>query len=182
LVPNLALVETASQTILATPEPLIRFQQMQNTVLLKDSQWGAIDGELCLVTDFRPTLGRVEQGVAVSADTTFPYAAVSLTCKGVPDITGFITHKVDFQNLWAIFEEREVSDQEEVLMYWTRTHYKNFAARFLSATMPKVIVIVSEKGTYKSVQGGFPLKRSTEVIVCVYALNAIEWRVPEVIR
>lgn len=157
---------------------------MQNAGLVKNSQWSAIDGELCLITNFHPMLGsKVENGVVFSVDKTIPYASVSLTCRRATEtITGFITHKLDFQNLWAVFEERGLGDREEALMYWTQTHYTNFVARLLSASMPKVIVMVCKKGTYESVPEGFPLQDGDEVMVCVYGLDAIEWRVPDVIR
>jgi len=156
---------------------------MSETALLKDGQWSAIDGELCLVTDFRPMPGnKVENGVAINSNTDMPYASVSFKCrKASEEITGFITHKIDFQNLWAIFNERGVGEDEEMLMYWTRKHYKNAVSRFLSAVSPKVIVLICKKGTYKSVRESFPLQ-SDPVMVHVYALEAIDWLVPDVIK
>jgi|SRR5215510_2035736 len=157
---------------------------MQNAGLVKNSQWSAIDGELCLITNFHPMLGsKVENGVVFSVDKTIPYASVSLTCRRATEtITGFITHKLDFQNLWAVFQERGLGDGEEALMYWTQTHYTNLVARFFSATMPKVIVMVCKKGTYESVPDSFPLQAGIEVMVCVHALMPIEWKVPDVIK
>jgi len=48
--------------------------------------------------------------------------------------------------------------------------------------MPKVIVMVCKKGTYESLPEGWSLQPHHEVMVFVYGLEAIEWKVPEVIK
>jgi hypothetical protein len=60
---------------------------------------------------------------------------------------GYITHKIDFGNLWAAFKERTVREDEEVLIFWTRRNYKRFVKLF-SAGMPKLIVVICHKGAF----------------------------------
>ena len=124
-------------------------QQENNIIMLKDSEWSIIDGEPCRVIDFRPLLASVENDEVVAPDTTTPYAAVTLECKKIPNkITGFVTHKMDFANLWKAFKERGISDNEEVIIFWTIKHYKNIY-KFSSAFLPKMWVMICPKGAFE---------------------------------
>jgi len=160
---------------------------------LKDKEWSKIDGELCLVSEFTPLGGSaVSNGKIISPNTSMPYASITFECKKMPEkITGFVTHKIDFANLWEAFEERGINkEKEEVLMYWTMKHYNNKVAKGISASLfslfgatnlPKIIVMICPKGTYKSVES-FNLMSDKEVKVFVYGLMSIKFWVPEVIK
>ena len=112
----------------------------------KDSEWSVIDGEPCRVIDFAP-LASVENGRVVAPNITDPYASVTLECKKMPSATkGFVTHKMDFANLWAAFKERGISDNEEVIIIWTTKHYKYKFPKFLSPAYPKIWVMICPKG------------------------------------
>jgi len=136
--------------------------------LLRDKDWAAIDGRLCLVTNFVPLLAKVENGKVLDIDLFTPYASVDLKCENsTEDITGFITHKMDFAMLWAAFKHRTevpgtrikiyspefnpdgLGENEEVWLVWTRKHYKFAAARLFKLFMPKLIVMVSPKGAFE---------------------------------
>ncbi len=106
--------------------------------LRKDSECSVIDGEPCRVIDFTP-LASVENGRVVAPNITDPYASVTWECKKMPSATkGFVTHKMDFANLWAAFKERGISDNEEVIIIWTAKHYKYKFLKFLSPAYPKM--------------------------------------------
>jgi hypothetical protein len=80
-----------------------------NIVLIKHREWSVIDGEPCRVTDFG-TLGSLidTNGKVHAMDKAMPYASVTMECKKLgKNVTGYITHKMDFQHLWAAFKERK---------------------------------------------------------------------------
>lgn len=114
--------------------------------MLRDSEWSAIEGVACRVTEFTP-VASVENGKVVARDTTLPYAFVNLECKRRPGtLRGSVTHKVDFANLWAAFRERGVAEEEEVIVFWTTKHYRHRFARLLSRFLPKMWVTVCRRG------------------------------------
>ena len=130
-------------------------------ILRKDKEWSLIDSELCLVTNFSPLMGStVKDGVVISPGVNTPYASVTIKCKKIKEeITGFITHKIDFMNLWHVFKEIGLNEEkEEVLIYWTTKHYNNKIAKIISAfcltllggtPLPKIFVMLFSKGTYE---------------------------------
>lgn len=165
--------------------------------LLKDRDWDVVDSELCLVEEFKPLMGNVvRDGIVIAPDTTTPYASIIIKSRKTTEkITGFITHKIDFFNLWSALEERGTDkEREEVLIYWTTKRYRykiqqilsNFLMILIGSTpFPKVIVAICPKGTYKTCEGypnGFRLTPDKEILVFIYGLLSIKWWVPEVIK
>jgi len=125
-------------------------EEQSNNSLLNDSQWSVIDSEICRVIDFTPLSGSVRDGKVSSVDKTTPFASVTLECKKLPTkTTGFITHKDDFFHLWSAFKERRVNQDEEVLIIWTKKQYKNIIYRALSASMPKLWVMICPKNAFE---------------------------------
>ena len=120
-------------------------------VLWKDSEWSAIDGEPCRVSHFDPLGSFVEiNGKVHAMDKTTPYASVTMECKKLgKNIGGFITHKEDFKHLWAAFKDRKVKESEEVIIIWTKKHYRYRLTKFLTPFMPKLWVMVCPKGAYE---------------------------------
>lgn len=172
-------------------------KQENQPTLLKDRDWSQIDGELCLVSEFSPMMGSiVKDGEAVSPDKNFSYASITLECKKHKSkIKGFITHKMDFTNLWDVFKERGVDEnKEEVLIYWTAKHYKfkflqlfsNFLLTLIGSTpFPKLVVMVCPKGQYSTQESWtdrLGLSPKDEIMVCVYGLLSIKWWKPEVME
>jgi len=116
--------------------------------LLKDSQWSATDGEVCRVIDFTP-MASIKEGKIFATDKSTPYASVVLECKKLPPETkGFITHKVDFMHLWLAFKERGIGQDEEVLIFWTKKHYRKIYKIF-SAFLPRLWVMICPKGAFE---------------------------------
>lgn len=130
-----------------------KLQHIESKIaLIKDKDWSAIDGEACRVIDFSP-LGSVIDinGKLLSEDKTTPYACITLECEKLGQIEGYITHKMDFTHLWAAFKERTVKEDEEVIIFWTKKHYKvhSWVGRKLySAFMPKLWVMICPKEAY----------------------------------
>lgn len=122
-------------------------RNLSNKYMRKDSEWSVIDGEPCRVIDFVPLGSLVKDGKVIAADMTTPYASVTIECKKISqEITGFITHKMDFAHLWAAFKERDISDNEEVIIIWTTKHYKYKFLKFLPPVYPKMWVMICPKG------------------------------------
>lgn len=116
--------------------------------LLKDSEWSAIDSEACKVVRFTP-FASVKDGKITHSDTSTPYASVTLNCYKIQGtIEGFITHKIDFLHLWTAFKERTVKKDEEVIIFWTKKHYK-FKPLKILPSFPKLWVMICQKGAYK---------------------------------
>jgi len=82
-------------------------KQQKEIILLEDSQWSIIDGEFCHVINFYPLVGYVEKGMVKAVDSRTPYGSITIECKKFRKrITGFITHKLDFLNLWNVFKKK----------------------------------------------------------------------------
>lgn len=123
-------------------------QQMQVT-LIKDNEWSEIDGEPCRVINFVP-LATVKNGKVVALNKTTPYASVTIECKKLRGkITGFICHKMDFMHLWLAFKERGITQDEEVLIFWSKKNYRNIVYKIFSAFMPRLWVMVCPKGAFE---------------------------------
>ena len=74
--------------------------------------------------EFNP-IASAENGKIIVLDTTTPYAFISFQCANESKILkGSITHKEDFKVLWAIYKERKIDSNEEVLFFWSNK-YKN---------------------------------------------------------
>ncbi|MEK7148994.1 MAG: hypothetical protein AAB796_01160 [Patescibacteria group bacterium] len=121
-------------------------ENINQTILSKDSEWSVIDGEPCRASGFEPTAS-VQNKKVIALNLTNPYASVILECKKSPGkIKGLITHKIDFIHLWAAFKERGISENEEVLIIWTTKHYKYKLLKFFALAYPKIWVMICPKG------------------------------------
>jgi len=127
-------------------------ESMPEIVLLKDQDWSVIDSDYCRVSKFSPMGSSVdENGNVHSIDNTTPYASITLENEKLgKNITGYITHKEDFLHLWEAFKERKIADDEEVIIIWTREHYKqkNLSKLINSAFLPKIWVMVCRRNSY----------------------------------
>ncbi len=122
----------------------------EKITLLKDKEWSVTDGEVCRVRGFNPMGSSIKDGKVIAMDMTTPYASVNLECKKLSgEITGFITHKIDFINLWNAFKERGVKENEEVLISWSIQHYRNKIFKTLSRAMPKLWVMICPKNAFE---------------------------------
>ncbi len=114
----------------------------------KDSEWSIIDGEPCKIIEFTP-LASIQNGKVNASNRTEPYASIIFECKKLSQQTkGFICHKMDFQHLWAAFNERGVKENEEVIIFYSKKHLKSFAKLF-SSFMPRLWVMICQKGVFE---------------------------------
>jgi hypothetical protein len=133
--------------------------------LLSDRDWASIDGRVCLVTDFVP-MAAFQAGRVVALPGT-PYASVRLRCeKGPEELTGFVSHKIDFAMLWAAFRKRArvpgtnlevdsaalnpegLGENEEVWLVWTKRNYSSMM-RLLSPFLPRLVIYVAPRGAFQ---------------------------------
>jgi len=117
--------------------------------LIKDSEWSVIDGEPCRILEFTPMVS-VKDGEITTLDDSTPYASITIECKKIQGrIKGFVTHKVDFLHLWIAFKEKIIKENEEVIIFWTKKHYKVKLLKFLPSFWPKLWVMVCKKEAYE---------------------------------
>jgi hypothetical protein len=126
-------------------------ESQTNNTFLKDKDWESVQGKLCRAASFTP-LASVKDGKVVAFDKTTPYASIEIDDielkKLQMPITGFITHRKDFLNLWHVFKERGVKKDEVVVVTWTKENYKSKLYKVLSSTWPKMIVMVFTQEGY----------------------------------
>ncbi|KKQ80805.1 MAG: hypothetical protein UT02_C0002G0030 [Parcubacteria group bacterium GW2011_GWC2_38_7] len=175
--------------------------KQEEIILLKDKEWSLIDGDLCLVTTFTPLDGNfVKDGIVTSSNTLAPYAAIEITCRTATKITGFITHKIDFANLWHVFKEINFNpEKEEVQIYWTTKHYNNLIAKIISflyltfigmTPLPKMFVMLYKKGTFDKLQSenqfstgnNLKLPPKSNAQVFIYGSIPISFWMPDIMK
>lgn len=113
-----------------------------------DKEWSVIDGEFCRVLQFTP-YSSVKNGKIHTDKLTEPYAHAILTLerkKVQGTMKGYIWHKIDFRNLWKVFKERTVQENEEVIIIWTKQNYRYTLCRYFSYFMPKLWIAIYPKG------------------------------------
>jgi hypothetical protein len=117
--------------------------------LISDKEWSIIDAEFCRVVDFSPLGASIKNGQVITANKVLPYATITIECRKFPTyVKGYIYHKIDFQHLWAAFKERTIKQDEEVLIFWSKKHYKSYV-KVLSAFMPRLWVMIFPKEAYE---------------------------------
>lgn len=118
-------------------------------ILLTNKQWSKIESKMCRILEFNP-IASVENGKITVPNTTTPYASISFQCSNESKIfKGYITHRGDFKVLWAIFKERKINVNEEVLFFRSNKHYKNVFYSLLSSFMPKLWVMICNKSSFE---------------------------------
>lgn len=55
---------------------------------------------------------------------------------------------MDFLHLWAAFNKRGIGQNEEVIIFWSKNHFKSYA-KILSVFMPKLWVMICPKGAFE---------------------------------
>jgi len=120
------------------------------TGLLRDRDWEPLDGEICRVIKFTPLAGRIEGTEVKSFTRGLPYASIELESPALAEpTTGFITHKLDFEHLWEVFNVRGVGDDEEVIVIWNKSNLKRAAKLLPRSTMPGLVVWICPRNAYE---------------------------------
>jgi hypothetical protein len=144
----------------------------QGRSLLSNRDWAAVEGQLCLVTEFVP-MAAMDRGHVTAINATTPLASVGLRTKAGQEFTGYVAHKTDFAMLWAAFRDRSevagttlefgpcvkspddlhqcLAENEEVWLMWSRNDYKA-GAGLMRPFLPRLTVMVSPKGALDLLQ------------------------------
>jgi hypothetical protein len=118
---------------------------MAQKCFINNKQWAKIDGVLCKVTKFLHF--DKTQGFEINNRMYYPYAVLTVICsKFAEPATGLIFHKQDYKHLHMAFER--VEQNQEVLIFWSNKHYKNWA-KFFSPFMPKLWVMICPTGAFE---------------------------------
>lgn len=118
---------------------------LSNPVIGKDISWKIVQDYLLRVISFTP-LATVSGSEVQSQSSSAPYAILIVECLNMNSkYTLYVTHKIDFLHLWRAYNQRGVSDSEEVLI-------GNFAQRrkglskLMGAFLPRLFVWICPKG------------------------------------
>jgi hypothetical protein len=99
------------------------------------------------------------------------------------EIRGFISHKLDFQNLWSAFYDSALDPaHEEVVAYWSRSHYRSILARVVAYAMPRLIVMICRGGSFDTLSDGRPWPGEESGMVMIHALESRKWWKPDIVR
>lgn len=153
---------------------------MSKRILIRDSEWSLIDAVPCRVIDFTP-LASVKNGKVLITSKAEPYASIAMECKRLSEIAeGFVTHKIDFIHLWEAFKERTVKQNEEVLVFWSKKHYK-WWAKIFSAFMPRLWVGIYPKGAFELITDSSCKPKLTGEARAEATLPIVDWK-PEAMK
>ena len=118
----------------------------------KDIPWKSVEGEGFRVESFVP-LARLEQGKIKDLSKFMPYTLLSVDCPSVEhkstEFTLPVLHKLDFQHLWELYQERGVEAEEEVVVSYSpqkRWWQKPFGKAF-----PYLLIEVYPKGSLEEI-------------------------------
>ena len=150
-------------------------EQGQLLLIGKDIPWKAIEGSFCKVIRFTP-FATVEAGKIKGVPLNKPYAMLTVEIPAPSYVSAtkarfFVSNKVDFRNLWEVFQQRGVSAEEEVLVGY-EPFFGNRLLRFiLSAGMPRLHIFIFPEGWLRrSLSENYDPSLSWEPIA--------EWRPP----
>jgi len=112
----------------------------ESLIIGKDIPWKDIQEEDLRVKHFTP-FAIIEGGKVKATSMLLPYASLIVESPKLPEETYLpVTHKIDFRNLWEVFKERGVKDNEEVLVFYVPS------SGIFSAVKPKLHIFIYPKG------------------------------------
>jgi len=116
--------------------------------MIKDGDWNLVARKFCKVKEFVP-MAIMQNGRVLDVSKHLPYASVVFECEGIPyPIKGFISHKIDFKNLWAAFKERPLGENEVVTIEWAKYRLRGFT-KLTACALPGFCVMVFNKESIK---------------------------------
>jgi hypothetical protein len=109
--------------------------------------WKQVEGHFLRVK-WCSFFASIEDG-AVKTDPTGAYAALEVEC---PSLTGdaviVVSSKADFRHLWELYKERQVADDEEVLLTYAPVDQKG-SWGLMRTLLPCLHIMVYPKGHLK---------------------------------
>jgi hypothetical protein len=119
-------------------------------VLGKDIPWTSFEYEALRVTNFTP-LAIIENSKIKDVSVSLPYAMLLVESPKLPQESRLlVVNKVDFQNLWAVYKERGVNPEEEVIVFCV-PFYRNKLLRLFNSSMPRLHIYIFPKGRLEQV-------------------------------
>jgi len=127
----------------------------ERLVIGKDVPWDAIRNAFCRVNSFTP-LAKVKSGKIKDAIPGLHYASLSVELPRIKELPSEavmpITHKIDFRNLWEVYKERGLNQDEEVLVVYSPTAQSKLG-RILSGVLPKLVIRIYPIGSLEKING-----------------------------
>ena len=116
----------------------------------RDIPWKAIEVAMYKITHFTP-IATIEAGKIKALSKMRPYALLSVESPEFPqelpkEASMPVSNKVDFLNLWEVFQQRGVSPDEEVLVARVPFYGNWLLKLFLSPFMPWLHIYIFPKG------------------------------------
>jgi len=109
--------------------------------------WEQVEGHFLRVK-WCSFFASIEDGT-IKADPIGAYGALEVEC---PSLTGdaviVVSSKADFRHLWELYKERQVADDEEVLLRCTPVDQKRFG-RLIGVLLPCLDIMVYPKGHFR---------------------------------
>jgi hypothetical protein len=119
-------------------------------VLGKDIPWASFEGEALRITHFTP-LAIIENGKIKATSLTLPYAILSVESPKIPQESHILViNKVDFQNLWAVYKDRGVNSEEEVIVFCV-PFYRSKLLKPINNSMPRLHIYIFPKGRLEQI-------------------------------
>ena len=113
-------------------------EETKELIILKNKDWDIIKEQWLRVIEFVPW-GKIENDKIMALDSRAPYASITVECKKFPqNVEIFITHKIDFRNLWEAIKERQSNKNEEVLILCPSKYSKKIFKLFSLGMFPKM--------------------------------------------
>lgn len=142
-------------------------EETKELIILKNKDWDIIKEQWLRVIEFVPW-GKIENDKIMALDSRAPYASITVECKKFPqNVTIFITHKIDFRNLWEALKERPSNKNEEVLIMCPSKYSKKIFKLFSLGAFPKMVMMIYPKGSFEKFtnpEWGKTEKESLEII------------------
>ena len=125
-------------------------EHRETPLIGRDIPWKAIEGAMCKITHFTP-LAIIEAGKIKAQSRAMPYALLSVESPELPpelpkELSMPVSNKVDFLNLWEVFQQRGVNADEEVLVAHVSFYHNWLLKLLLSPFMPWLHIYIFPKG------------------------------------
>lgn len=154
-------------------------EETKELIILKNKDWDIIKDQWLRVIEFVPW-GKIENDKIMALDSRTPYASITVECKKFPqNVEIFITHKIDFRNLWEALRERPSNKNEEVLIMCPSKYSKKIFKLFSLGMFPKMVMMIYPKDSFEKFtnpEWGRTEKESLEIISPI-----VKW-IPDVFK
>lgn len=116
----------------------------------RDIPWEKIERRLCKVVEFLP-VAKIESGNIIEVLKFSPYALVTVEITSSKPETVIIPvlHKLDFQNLWKLFREMEITEHKELEVELEYIPVKAKPLNIVSQGFPSLVLRVLSVGSIR---------------------------------